>query len=280
MDSIILIAVLGAAFFHAFWNFLIKRNDDKELAALAVFLGHIPFGVAGLVYSGLPPASAYGYLLFSAFLHAGYQIFLMHAYRFGDLSAVYPIARGLSPLLLSMATVMLGQDVLSYLEMIGIGLIGAALLTFGFAQYQISEHGLKSVLLAGVTGMFIASYSMVDALGTRQAGDAIQFFGMLSVINGVIFGLYFLVWHRASFRLLLNKGQGMFWLGGGTSYLAYTIVLWACLHAPIAVVSSMRETSTLFAVLLGVLILKEKMTAGKGLAAVAVIIGIILTRLG
>lgn len=280
METTILLAVLGAAFLHAFWNFLVKSNDDKALAILAVCLGHIPFGIAGLMYSGLPPLSTTGYLLLSSIFHVGYQIFLMHAYRFGDLSAVYPIARGLSPLLLSLATVIIGQDKLTQLETLGIMLIGVSLLLFGFSQYKLSENGLKGVMLAVITGMFIASYSMVDALGTRHAGDALQFFGMLSVISGVLFSMYFWVWHRSTFGLLMTKGKKTFWIGGGASYLAYTVVLWACLHAPVAVVSSLRETSTLFAVFLGVVILKEKPTIAKLCAALTVVFGIALTRLG
>ena len=280
MESTILTAVLSAAFLHAFWNFLVKSNDDKPLAMLAICLGHIPFGILGLLYNGLPPLSTYSYLLLSAIFHSSYQVFLMHAYRIGDLSAVYPIARGLSPLLLSLATVVIGQDVLTQMEVLGILMIGASLFIFGFSQYKVSENGLKGLILAVITGLFIASYSMVDALGTRHAGNALQFFGMLSLINGISFSLYFWVWHRSSFQLLMTKGKKTFWIGGGASYSAYAIVLWACLHAPVAVVSSLRETSTIFAVLFGVVILKEKLTAGKILAAFTVVFGIALTRLG
>ena len=280
MNSLILVAVLSAAFFHAFWNFLVKKNEDKALAVIAVCLGHLPFSVAALFFSGLPPLSSLSYLLISALLHTGYQVFLIHAYRFGELSAVYPIARGLSPLLLMIAGFILGQDMLSPYQIMAVCLIGLSLLIFGFSQYQLSKKGLKGVLLAVATGFFIASYSLVDGLGTREAQSAIAFYGVLSLLNSLFLTGYFLIWHRASLWALPTKGQQIFWIGGGASYLAYVIVLWACLYAPIAVVSSLRETSTLIAVLLGVFLLKEKMTFGKAGAVLLIVIGVMLIRLG
>ena len=280
MNTLILTAVLSAAFLHAFWNFLVKKNDDKALAVIAICLGHMPFAIIGLMFSGLPPASSLGYVLLSAIFHTGYQVFLMHAYRFGELSAVYPIARGLSPLLLMILTLIIGQDVLNPYQVAGVLSIGTALLIFGFSQYKISKNGLNGVLLAIATGFFIASYSLVDALGTRDAGNAVAFYGSLAFMNSIFLTAYFLIWHRSSLFDLPTKGKKIFWIGGGASYLAYVIVLWACLYAPIPVVSSLRETSTLIAVLLGIFILQEKLTVGKIVAAVAVVIGIAFIRLG
>ena len=280
MNTLILTAVLSAAFLHAFWNFLVKKNDDKALAVIAICLGHMPFGIIGLFFSGLPPLSSLGFVLLSAVFHTGYQVFLMHAYRFGELSAVYPIARGLSPLLLMVATFILGQDTLSQSEIVGVLCIGAALLIFGFSQYKLSKNGLTGVLLAVATGCFIASYSLVDALGTRNAGDAIAFYGTLAIMNSLFLTVYFFFFHRDSLKALPTAGKKVFWIGGGASYFAYVIVLWACLHAPIPVVSSLRETSTLIAVLLGVVILKERLTWGKVIAAMTIVIGIALLRLG
>ena len=280
MNTLILSAVLSAAFLHAFWNFLVKKNDDKALAVIAICLGHMPFGIVGLFFSGLPPMSSLWFVLLSAVFHTGYQVFLMHAYRFGELSAVYPIARGLSPLLLMLVTFVLGQDQLNLYQIAGVLCIGSSLLIFGFSQYKLSQNGLTGVLLAVATGFFIASYSLVDALGTREAGNAIAFYGSLSIMNSLFLTVYFLIWHRPSLRALPSAGAKLFWIGGGASYFAYVIVLWACLYAPIPVVSSLRETSTLIAVLLGIFILKEKLTLGKILAVIMIIIGISLVRLG
>ena len=279
MDSFIFGAVLAAAFFHAYWNFLVKSNADKSVAILAVAIGQVPIACIGLLFTGQPPLSSLIYIFASAFLHTGYLVFLMHAYRFGDLSAVYPVARGSSPLLLTLATFFIGQDTLSGFEIAGVFLIAIALLGFGLSQSKLTEHGLKSIMLAMVTGCFIAAYSMVDALGTRDAGSAIAFYGSLASLSALMLVVYFYIWHRASFSTLYISGKRTLFLGGSISYIAYIIVLWACLYAPIASVSSLRETSSLIAVLLGVFLLKEKLNWQKIVAAITILIGVVLIKL-
>ena len=98
MDISIVLVVLGAAFLHAFWNFLVRGTHDKALGMAAVMFGHLPLAFIGLFYAGLPPEGAWPYVMASAVLHLGYQVFLLNAYRFGDLTQIYPVARGASPL--------------------------------------------------------------------------------------------------------------------------------------------------------------------------------------
>lgn len=280
MELIIFTAVLGSAFLHAFWNFLIKGHNDKVLAMMAVAAGHVPFALAGLLITGLPPIEATKYILCSAVLHTGYMIFLMNAYRFGALSNIYPIAKGLSPLLLILLTLIIGQDMLQVNEIMGVGLVALALIGFGLFQYKYETDGLTGLLLAITTGFFIASYSMVDALGTRIAGNSFAYYGTMSLLNTLMMLVYISLGHKGVMARVMREGQQSFWLGGGASYLAYDIVLWACIHAPIAVVSSLRETSVLIAMLLGVFLLKEKFSMIKIGAALVVLAGLVLIRLG
>lgn len=244
-----------------------------------VTLGHLPFSIAGMAYYGLPNNDAFLFVIVGALLHCGYQIFLMNAYRFGDLSQVYPIARGLSPLLLTLATLILGQDFLSSGDIFGIILVSSALMIFGFRQLRFGNGGGKALVLSIMTGLFIASYSMVDALGTRITGDAISYYSAMSFVNAGMMIMYFGVWHRASLTSLPKTGKMIFLVGGGASYAAYIIVLWACLFAPVAVVSSLRETSVLFAVILGVVILKEKLSPVQVIATIVLISGVMIMRL-
>ena len=101
MDISIVLVVLGAAFLHAFWNFLVRGTHDKALGMAAVMFGHLPLAFIGLFYAGLPPEGAWPYVMASAVLHLGYQVFLLNAYRFGELTQIYPVARGASPLLIT-----------------------------------------------------------------------------------------------------------------------------------------------------------------------------------
>ena len=280
MENIVILAVLAAAFLHAFWNFLLKENNDKALSMYAVTIGHMPLALIGMAYVGLPPSDALPYIILSGFLHTGYQIFLMNAYRFGALSNIYPIARGLSPLLLALVTMGFAQDQLSRVELLGIGLVAGSLIIFGLAQYRFNKDGPLGMVLAIVTGCFIASYSLTDALGTRVTGSAFVFYGAMSLVNITLFTGYYLCFHRDALKRLPSEGKKMFVIGGGASYLAYVMVLWACLTLPVAVVSSLRETSVLIVMILGVVFLKEKLTRPKLLACIAVVAGIALMRLG
>ena len=280
MENFVILAVLAAAFLHAFWNFLLKENNDKALSMYAVTVGHLPIALMGVAFVGLPPYEALPYIILSGFLHTGYQVFLMNAYRFGALSNIYPIARGLSPLLLALVTMGFAHDELSRLELLGIGLVAGALIIFGLAQYRFNKDGPLGVILAIITGCFIASYSLTDALGTRVTGSAFAFYGAMSFVNVLLFTGYYLCFHRDALKRLPREGMKMMVVGGGASYLAYVMVLWACLTLPVAVVSSLRETSVLIVMIFGVVFLKEDLTRPKLLACIAVVCGIALMRLG
>ena len=280
MENFVILAVLAAAFLHAFWNFLLKENNDKALSMYAVTVGHLPIALVGVAFVGLPPSEALPYIILSGFLHTGYQVFLMNAYRFGALSNIYPIARGLSPLLLALVTIGFAHDELSRLELLGIALVAGALIIFGLAQYRFNKDGPLGVILAIITGCFIASYSLTDALGTRVTGSAFAFYGAMSFVNVLLFTGYYLCFHRDALKRLPREGMKMMVVGGGASYLAYVMVLWACLTLPVAVVSSLRETSVLIVMIFGVVFLKEDLTRPKLLACIAVVCGIALMRLG
>ena len=280
MENFVILAVLAAAFLHAFWNFLLKENHDKALSMYAVTVGHLPIALVGVAFVGLPPSEALPYIILSGFLHTGYQVFLMNAYRFGALSNIYPIARGLSPLLLALVTIGFAHDELSRLELLGIALVAGALIIFGLAQYRFNKDGPMGVILAIITGCFIASYSLTDALGTRVTGSAFAFYGAMSFVNVLLFTGYYLCFHSDALKRLPREGMKMMVVGGGASYLAYVMVLWACLTLPVAVVSSLRETSVLIVMIFGVVFLKEELTRPKLLACIAVVCGIALMRLG
>ena len=111
----------------------------------------------------------------------------------------------------------------------------------------------KGFSLAIITGCFIASYSIVDGYGARVTQNPIGFYSTMTLINGLIFYFYAKWKDRDIIKRIFISGKRSFFIGGTASYAAYGIVVWACLFLPIAVVSSIRETS----ILLG-FFLKEK----------------------
>jgi drug/metabolite transporter (DMT)-like permease len=271
MDISVFFVVLGAAFLHAFWNFQVRGTEDKALGMAAVMFGHLPLAITGLIYVGLPNSGSWPYVIVSAMLHLGYQVFLLNAYRFGELTQIYPVARGASPLLITFFTMMTSPSVLQIMEVTGVIMISGAIITYGIVQYRAKSVGFTGIILAVVTGFFIASYSIIDAEGSRITQSAISYYGASTAANAVLFALYLLWFQPKVISRIYCDAPRTFIIGGNASYLAYVAVLWACLSTPVAVVSSLRETSVLCAVGLGVLVLKEKMTVLK--------VGIILTIL-
>ena len=278
MENLIIICVLFAAFLHAFWNFLLRSSKDKVLSMVAVVLGHIPASIIGIITFGIPNFDSLNFILFSAILHFCYQIFLLNAYKYGELSQVYPVARGLSPLIIILISFFLINENLTKIELLGIFCISLAILTYGIKIRFESKDNLKGFFFAIITGCFIASYSLVDGYGGRVSQNPIGFYSSLTIINGLFFLIYSIIFQKGLLKKLFNEGKTIFWIGGTASYCAYAIVVWACFHLPIAVVSSLRETSILFALLLSTFFLREKITLFKCTIIFTMLIGIVLIK--
>jgi drug/metabolite transporter (DMT)-like permease len=271
--------VLFAALLHASWNFLIKRNDDKYLAMSAVVLGHAPLALLAAVYAPWPALAALPYLLAGSALHLGYQFFLLAAYRAGDLSQVYPLARGVAPLLVALVSLLALGHAFGRLQLAAIGVIAIGIMSLAGARQGDGLRNGRAALLALATGGFIAGYSLVDGLGARAAGTALGFYGWLSVLNAAAFALIMWRIRPGMLRAVLRKGRRLALVGGSTSFISYAIATWAFTVAPIALVAALRETGIIFALLLGVFVLRERFTAIKALATALTVIGVVLLRL-
>ena len=165
-------------------------------------------------------------------------------------------------------------------QILGIVLISSAIICFGIKQYRLANAELTGLMLACATGCFIAGYSIVDAIGTRIAGSGIAFYGVSTFSSAVLFAIYLQVTNPGVLFSFHKEARNTLIYGGTASYLAYVIVLWACLHAPVAIVSSLRETSLLFAIILGAIFLNEKITMFKIIMIVSILCGILLLKLG
>ena len=280
MELGVVAAVLGAAFLHAFWNFMARRADDKALGVAAVTIGHVPLAVQALMWMGLPPLATAPYVLMSAVLHVGYSVFLLHAYRFGELFEIYPIALGASPILITLGSVTFLQDSLTLYQMLGVLMISTAILAYEFAQFRKTTINSTGIALALINSCFIAAYTIVDGTGTRVAQNAMIYFGMTSMCSAVVLVIYFQRFHNGVIKRVFNESWQVCLVGGCASFVAYGIVLWACLSAPIALVSSLRETSVLFAVGLSTIFLGERLTIFKNCMTLVILAGIIFLRLG
>lgn len=276
MSSAIIALVLFAALLHASWNALLKSSDDR-LGALTLMTVGAGIGAIPLVIWGpMPSAASWPYIILSGILHTGYNLFLIRAYRIGDFSQSYPIARGSSPLLVSLGAALLAGEQMSWWTLLGVVLISAGIISLAQLKNRTS---LAAPLAAFTTGAFIAAYTITDGIGARLSGDALSYAGWLFVLDSVPLVLIYLWLHR-KLPLSKTRGQTLVGLGGGVmSLLAYGIVIWAVTLAPMGTVSALRETSVLFAALIGWLFLGEKLTVRRLSACVVIVLGAIVLGL-
>jgi drug/metabolite transporter (DMT)-like permease len=278
MSVSVMIVVLFAALLHASWNFLVKRTHDKHLSMSAVVIGHCPFAAAAILLAPLPRLEALPFLLAGALLHVGYQLFLLASYRIGDLSQVYPLARGVAPLMVAGVSVTLLGLHLSGLELAAVAAIAAGIMSLALARRSDGLRNGQAARLAVITGGFIAGYSLVDGLGARAAGTALGYYGCLSIMNAVLFAAIMQVIRPGVVKRVVLQDRRFALGAGGASFLAYALATWAFTVAPIALVSALRETSIVFALLLGVVVLKERLDLMKVFATACTLLGIGLMR--
>jgi len=276
MSSAVIALVLLAALLHASWNALLKSSDDRLGALTLMTIGAGVGAIPLVIWGAMPTAASWPYIILSAILHTGYNLFLIRAYRIGDFSQSYPIARGSSPLLVALGAALLAGEQMSWWTLLGIVLVSAGIISL--AQLK-SRASLAAPLAAFTTGAFIAAYTITDGIGARLSGDALAYAGWLFVIDSVPLALIYL-WQHRRLPLSTTPRQTLVGLGGGVmSLLAYGIVIWAVTLAPMGTVSALRETSVLFAALIGWLFLGEKLTVRRLSACVVIVLGAIVLGL-
>jgi len=274
----LMLAVLGAAFLHALWNALIKVGASKIGGMVVLSVMEVPIGLAVALSRPWPNAEVWPWVLAAGCTHFGYKFFLTHAYDHGDLSRVYPIARGAAPMFVAIVGAVFLADAVSRAEYLGITVLGLGILMMARGVFSDGESRRLLPFALG-SAVATASYTLIDGLGARVSGDAIAYVGWIFVLDGILFAAGMVAWRG---RKVLAGGMRGWALGGlasAASYGAYAISVWAMTMAPIAVVAALRETSILFAVLIGWLAFGERMNPGKALAGVMIVAGVMLTRL-
>ncbi|MDP1882629.1 MAG: DMT family transporter [Bradyrhizobium sp.] len=278
IETHVLLIVLFAAVLHATWNGLVKGASDKVISMTAVVLGHVPIALLVLPFVPLPDAASFPYIVGGAALHVGYQLFLLWAYRHGDLTQVYPIARGTAPLIVAACSVLIFRETLSTLQLIGITTIGCGIMSLVLVRGSQGLHNPRGAALALITGCFVAGYSMVDGYGARAAGTPVGFYAWETMLNAATFALIIATTSPGTLRTTIRSHKKMMAVGGGASFLAYALVVWAFTQAPIAVVTALRETSIVFALLIGVFLLKERLNLVKLVSAMLTMLGALMLR--
>jgi drug/metabolite transporter (DMT)-like permease len=278
MSADVFLVVLLAALLHALWNALIKTGTSKVTGMLIMTLCQGLLGFAILLARPWPAAGVWPWLLASGALHAGYKVFLAFAYEQGDLSRVYPIARGAAPMLVTLISVVFLSDFIALGEYLGIALLGCGIAVMAHGAIRHGESR-RLVPLALGSALMTAGYSLVDGLGARLAGDAVMFVGWMFALDALMFTPTVLTLRGTAILRATPRDWGLGGLAALASFAAYGIAVWAMTQAPIALVAALRETSILFAVLIGWTVFGDSMDRGKVLAATMIVLGVGMTRL-
>jgi drug/metabolite transporter (DMT)-like permease len=280
MDLFVFLAVLTAAAFHAGWNALLKLNLEPivatSLVAAASGLVAVPFTFA----VGVPNLASWPYVLASVAIHIVYYLALAQAYKFGDLGQVYPIARGTAPLMTAvLATLWLGEALGAFAWAGIVVLAGGILLLAVRGGRALAHFDARSVGFALLTSLTITAYTLVDGIGARLAGSALQYTVWLFLLSGGSMAAYGAL--RIGRRLVGDFAANwqLTLSGAALSTAAYGIAIWAMTVAPIALVAALRETSVLFAALFSMALLREPILAARIAAALLVLTGMVLVRL-
>ncbi len=278
MSTEVMIVVLLSALLHAGWNALVRASADKFLTSLHVVCGAAALGLLIAPALPLPAAASWPWLLASALIHVVYFTLVARAYRGGDLGLTYPLMRGTAPVLTALAAALLLAEAPSPGGWLGIALVCAGVLLLAGGTWRSgSGHaaGLAALANAGV----IALYTVVDGQGVRLAGHALSYTAWVFVLTAVCM-LATAAWRRGPAQLRPAPGA---WraavLGGAGTLAAYSLVLWAMTQAPIATVAALRETSIVFAMLIGGLWLGEGWRRLRVASALLVCAGAVVLKL-
>ena len=267
------LAVLAAAVTHAVWNAIAHGIRDQTLAFALIGIGGIAVSIPLVIVAALPRSSSWPYLLASIVIHVFYNLLLMQCYRLGEFSQVYPLARGISPLVVTILAAMFVHEHLGLLQVAGVVVVSAGL---AFLVFGGRRPGRGAFLAAVGTGLTIAAYTTVDGVGVRLSASPVGYIGWLMVLQSLCVPLFAAVRRR---DVLLKQPRRILLAAlaaGALSVLAYGLVLWAQTRGALAPIAALRETSVIFGAIIGTLVFREPFGRTRIIATVLVVAGIVL----
>ena len=270
------IAVIAAAVTHAVWNAIAHGIKDQTLAFALIGVGGIAIGIPLVILAVMPRSDCWPYLLASVAIHVFYNLLLMRCYRLGEFSQVYPLARGTSPLVVTILAAIFIREHLTLAQIAGVLVVSAGLATLVLAGRR---PGRAAFLAAVGTGLTIAAYTTVDGVGVRLSGSPVGYIGWLMVLESLCVPMFAVVRRR---DVLLKQPKRILLAGlaaGALSVLAYGLVLWAQTRGALAPIAALRETSVIFGAIIGTLIFREPFGRTRIAATVLVAAGIILLNI-
>jgi drug/metabolite transporter (DMT)-like permease len=279
----VILAVLVAAVTHATWNAIAHGIKDQVVAFGLIGAGGVAVAAPLVAIFPFPLAACWPYLLASVFIHVFYNLLLMRSYRYGEFGQVYPLARGTSPLVVTVLAAVFAAERPSLPQVVGVLVVSSGLAVLVFAGRRGragSGVGRAALVAAGGTGLTIAAYTTVDGLGVRLSGSSVAYIAWLILLESLCVPAWALVRRR---RVLAGQSRAVLLSGlaaGALSLLAYGLVLWAQTRGALAPIAALRETSVIFGAVIGTVVFGEPFGRRRIGATVLVVLGVLLLSAG
>ena len=272
MSATVIGLALSAAILHATWNAFLRNGADRLWTVTVMSFSSTIAGAVLATLFPFPASTAWLYIALSACLQVGYSVFLVAAYRYGELGQVYPIVRGTVPLLVTFAGFLFAGERLGPYQMTGVILVAVGIMSLSLGR---DRAALSSILFALATGAIIAAYATVDAMGVRQAGHTGAYTAWVVLLYGLMLTAAFVLLRG---KLAVDVRTPETWkalAGGIVALVAYGAVVAAFALGPAGPITALRETSVVFAAVIGGIFLGEKLTARRIAACAVVTLGAI-----
>lgn len=272
--------VLVAAVAHACWNAIVHVIEDKLVALILINGCGAALTLPVVLFAPLPDRSSWSWLIASVVVHLAYQLLLVTAYRLGDFSQTYPIARGSAPLIVTMLAAVFVGELPRPLELAGVMVVSVGLASLVFAAGIPGRGEVPAVVAALATGGTIATYTLLDGTGVRASGSVAGYAGWLMLLNSAVtLGVVAVRRHRTGLLTHLRRHAGVGLLGAALSLAAYGLVLWAQTKGALAPISALRETSIVIGAIIGAVLFKEGFGPRRIAATAVVFAGVLLINL-
>lgn len=279
MTAFVLSAVFLGALLHAIWNALIKSRADKFSAAALVAIGAGVVSLPLIAYLPLPAPSAWPYVVASSIIHVGYFALVGFAYRSADLGVAYPLTRGSAPPVTAFAAFLIAGETLGFNQWLAVIAVAAGVVALSADALLRGGLTRATALAAFANAGVIVIYTLLDGLGARAAGNSLAYVTWMLVGTAILLAALLVALRGRSF-LDDMRTQALFGIGaGGLALASYATALWAMTLAPIGLVAALRETSVLFAALLGTIFFRESFGPKRWIALALIVAGVVALRM-
>lgn len=268
--------VILSAIAHPVWNAMVKSSTDRTLSMAALPAVGAVLGLGALPFVGWPSPESWKWLALGALAHYGYYALIIRSYDIGDLSVVYPLARGAVPVLTTITAL------LAIGETMGLGqVLAVALMSLGVMALSFGAGGSRQAVgFALAISVATTGYSFFGGVGVREAGTVLGFLACMQVLNAAGLVGYVALFRRGDLLPFVRRHGWTALLAGVISALGFLAFLAAANRLPLGPVTALRETSVIFGALIGTLVLREGFGLRRIAAATLVAAGIVILALG